>query len=172
MSSQQQIMSSTPQHNTELPYLINVLTDDVVLEVGTAPSALGKLILKHYKVPYSLLLVGTPNCPFCARMAFTLDEAISQVKGNGQGTTPFFVYSLILTKSDPRAMDIESGLECNLYPALFIVDGRGDITPLIPNYMSFDEKDPMGNGRLQEPKDVLELMTRVQQQSTKRRIKQ
>lgn len=173
MSSQQQLVPSTPQDKTELPCLINVVTDDVVIEVGTSPFALGKLILKHYRVPYSILLVGTPECPYCARMAYTLDETISHVKGNSQGATPFFAYSLILSRSDPRAMDVETGLEINQFPALFVVDGRGDITPLIPNYMSVDEKDPMGNGRLQEPHDVLELMARVQQQqSTRKRIKQ
>ena len=173
MTSQQQIISST-QHTSELRHLIDVFTDDVVLEVGTTPSAIGKLILKHYKVPFSLLLVGTPECPFCARMAFTLDETIAKVKGNNQGTKPFFAYSMILTRSDPRAMDVQTGLEINQFPALFMIDGRGDITPLIPNYMSVDEQDPMGNGRLQEPEDVLKLMARVQQQqtATRKRITQ
>ena len=153
-------------------HLIDVYTDDIVLDVGTSPASLGKLILKHYKVPYSLLLVGTPECPFCARMAFTLNDTIEKVRNNTKGAAPFFAYSLLLTRADPQAMEVQAGLEIGQFPTLFVIDGRGDIIPLIPNYMAPEDNDPMGNGRLQQADDVLTLMARIQQQNAKKRLKQ
>ena len=168
----QQTIISSPPSKSESENLIDVYTDDVILDVGASRFSLGKLILKHYKVPYSLLLVGTPDCPYCSRMAYTLNETIGKVKGNSHGATPFFAYSLILTRMDPRAMGIQTGLEVSLFPALFVVDGRGDLTPLIPQYMEYLENDPMGNGRLQDIDDVLNLMVRIQSQDKRKNIRQ
>lgn len=164
-----QELSATSKEQKGLPYLIDVFTDDIAIEAGSSALSCARLICKHYKVPFSLLLVSTPGCAFCSKIAITLNQTIPNVKGNSEGTTPFFVYSLVLAKSDPRALEVQNGLCINQFPALFIVDGRGDVTPLIPNYMEEDKLDPMGNGRLTTPETILQLMSRIQKTSSSRK---
>ena len=155
-------LSTIIKEQKGLPYLIDVFTDDIAIEAGSSPLSCARLICKHYKLPFSFLLVSTPGCAFCTKIAITLDQTIQRVKGNSEGASPFFVYSLVLAKSDPRALEVQTGLCINQFPALFIVDGRGDVIPLIPNYMDEDKLDPMGNGRLTSPDKILQLMARIQ----------
>lgn len=160
------VVAKQPHEPIDFQHLLDVFTDDIALEGGSSPLSCGRLICQHYKVPYSLMLVTTPGCGFCAKVAITLDQSIGKVKNNTQNASPFFVYSLVLDKADPLAQAVRAALCVEQFPALFVVDARGDLIPLVPNYMPEDSLDPTGNARLPNVDAVLDLMSRIQKKST------